>query len=260
MFDVLNFSLEDLQVFILVLVRVSSLFVVAPLLGAKTIDNRIKAAASLIMAVIMLHTVDRTGFAAVDNFFLLTPYILREFMTGIVIGFAAGFIFYSLQFSGHMIGRQMGIAMANVFDPETEEQVPVIGQYFTLFATILFLLIDGHHWLIRAFMESYKAVPLAGLKFTDLFYDKIIILSSDIFVIGVKVAAPVFVSLLMLTLIMGVLARAVASMNIFAVGFPIKILGGMVMLLIFVEIYADIFLKVFTSFQHDIETLISVMA
>ena len=94
---------------------------------------------------------------------------------------------------------------------------------------------------------------------TNNFYVKMISMTSDVFIIGVKIASPIFVGMLLLTMVLGVLARAVTSMNIFAIGFPLKLMGGMILLLIFIETYVNIFFKVFIQFQTDVESLMYML-
>lgn len=258
--DLLGLSIVDIQFFILILVRVSTLFVVAPLYSSALIDRKLKVAISLLISLLLFNVVDKSVIIMPDTLMGMIPLITKEFMVGIIIGFAAGLIFQAIQLAGRLIGRQMGIAMANVLDPDSQQQVPVVGQYLTSFATILFLLIDGHHWLIKSFVGTYDVVPLSGFKMTPLFYEKIISMTGNVFVMGIKISAPIYVGMLLLTVILGVMARAVQSMNIFAVGFPIKLLSGMLLLLLFVEVYAAIFIRALTQFQMDVDTLIYMLA
>lgn len=260
MVDIFGFTIVDLQVFVLILVRSATFFVAAPIFGGANVEYKLKAAISFIFALLLFNVVDHSTVVIPESIFGLVPMIIKEFMAGAIAGFAAGIIFLSLQISGSIIARQMGLGMANMMDPETQIQTPVLGQFFSIWATLLFLIVDGHHWLLRIIVNSYDLVPLSKFHMTPGFYEKLISLTGGVIVMGFKIAAPVFVCMLLLTSILGILARAVPSMNIFAVGLPMKLFAGYLILLIFVEVYTGVFLKMLNQFQADVETLVSLLA
>lgn len=260
MVDIFGFSAVDLQVFVLILVRSATFFTASPIFGGVNVEYKLKAAISFIFALLLFNAVDQSSVVIPVTVFGLVPLILKEFMVGAIVGFTARLIFVALQISGSIIARQMGLAMANMMDPETQIQTPVIGQYFSIWATVLFLIVDGHHWLVKIMVNSYDLVSLTSFAMTPGFYDKIIAMTGGVIVIGFKIAAPVFVCMLMLTTILGVLAKAVPSMNIFAVGIPMKLFGGYMVLLVFNEVYSGVFLRILSQFQLDVETVLSLLA
>lgn len=260
MVDIFGFTEVDLQVFVLILVRSATFFTAAPIFGGVNVETQLKAAISFIFALLLFNVVDHSAVVIPATVFGLVPLILKEFMVGVVVGFVASLIFIILQVSGSIIARQMGLAMANMMDPETQIQTPVIGQYFSIWATILFLIADGHHWLLRIMVNSYDLVPLGEFVLSAGFYEKAVSLTGSIIIYGFQVAAPIFVCMLMLTMILGVLARAVPSMNIFAIGFPMKLIGGYLILLVYNELYTGVFMRILQQFQQDVETIVALLA
>ena len=150
------------QQFLLIFFRMSGLFVTAPVFGSVSIPVPVKIWLSAVMAVLVYPLVPIAAVSLEPN---LGAYVLAvgaELSVGIAIGLAAQILFVAVQMGGLVIGQEMGLTLANVIDPITNEQVSIISQFKLLLAILIYLGIDGHHWLIRAATGSFEAIPPAG--------------------------------------------------------------------------------------------------
>jgi flagellar biosynthetic protein FliR len=150
-----------------------------------------------------------------------------EILLGISIGMAVNLIFVGLQMAGQISGYQMGMALARVMDPSAGQQVPLLAQFFQLFAFLIFLTINAHHWFLMALADSFQLVPPFGFKISGSLIEQLIQVAGNMFVIAIKVGAPVIAALLLTSIAFGLIARTVPQMNVFFVAMPLKIIIGL---------------------------------
>ena len=161
-------------------------------------------------------------------------------------------IFIGLQIAGQISGYQMGLAIAQVMDPAGGEQVPLLAQFFQLFAFLIFLTINAHHWFLMALTDSFQLVPPFGFKVSGSLIEQLIRVAGNMFVIGIKVGAPVIAALLLTSIAFGLIARTVPQMNVLFVAMPLKIIIGL-LFIGFSLPYLSSFLKaVFTNLGNTI--------
>ncbi|WP_084657292.1 flagellar biosynthetic protein FliR [Hydrogenovibrio kuenenii] len=157
--------------------------------------------------------------------------IVQQFGIGLAIGLIFAVIFQVFVIAGHLASMSMGLAMATMVDPSTGVNTPIIGRYFTIVATLLFLLMNGHVLVFKMVMDSFQTLPV-GLHFFDtMSLKQIYSFGSIMFESGVLLALPLVTALLLVNISFGVVARAAPALNIFAVGFPITLTVGLVMLI-----------------------------
>jgi flagellar biosynthetic protein FliR len=250
--DIINFNLVQFQVFLLVLARMSGLFSTAPLLGTQSIPIQIKVAGSLFLSMLLFPVIEKGGVVLAGNSFDFYTVLAKEFFFGIIIGFASSFVFYGIQMAGELISRQMGLDMGGMFDPFLESESSAVKQVLVIFASMLFLVANCHHWLIKAYAYSYELVPLAHVNFNPLFMNNFIAMSSAIFVAAVKICAPVCVVLFVKTIALGILEKFIPQMHIFAMGYSFQILVGFAALALFVPVFVIVFQKCFLDFNSSL--------
>jgi flagellar biosynthetic protein FliR len=151
-------------------------------------------------------------------------------LIGLTIGFVAQILFAGIQLGGEIIGQQMGLNFATIFDPQNAHQVSLIAHFQDVLAMLLFLSGSAHHWFIIAMAESLQSIPLGALSASGAVLPVILTLLGKACVIAIQLAAPVSVALLLATLVLGVIARLVPQLNVFALSFPATLGLGMVML------------------------------
>jgi flagellar biosynthetic protein FliR len=147
-----------------------------------------------------------------------------------------------------------------VIDPATEDQVAILAQFTSLLSTVIFLILNGHHWFIRTLVESYQLVPPVGFHASGAVLERLVRLTAEMFIIGLKAGAPVIVALLLGTVAFGLVARAVPQMNIFVVSMPLNIGLGLVFFGLSLPHLAGYLRHLFGSVAHHAVALLKAMA
>lgn len=220
-------TLANAELFFLVFIRVGAIVVMLPILGDRSTPVRIKVGLSLLIALLVIPFVRMPGGLS-DDVFSLGMKMGGELLIGVILGFASRLLFEGIQMAGQLIGFQMGFSIVNIIDPVTSEQVSIIAEIQYLLAGLLFLAVDGHHLLLQAVSESYAVVPVLGFHMTGALTQSLVDLTRDMFVVAMKVSAPIIVALVFANIGLGLVARTVPQINIFIVGFPLQIAIGLI--------------------------------
>lgn len=237
-------TLSDLQIFVLAWFRITGIMLVGPLFGSISIPPNLKAVFSFVFALIFYPLIPKTGAIVEPNFALYVVWVALEMGLGLLIGFAASLIFTAVQFGGQLVDQELGLSLANVIDPISNEQVSVIGQFKVFLATLVYIAIDGHHFLLKAVAGSFRAVPLLGMRFGDAAALHVSdAMMRQMFEAAILIAAPAMVTLMLLTIAMAFMARTVPEMNIFVVGFSVRLLVGLGVLAFGVGAFVHLFEK-----------------
>ena len=198
---------------------------------------------ALAASMVLFPILKSENFPAFSGLIPLAIGIIGEILLGIMIGLAVNMIFVGIQLAGQLAGYQMGLALAQVMDPSTSQQIPLLAQFYQLFALLIFLSVNAHHWFLRALVDSYQLVPPFGFHFSSSLMDQLVSMAGNMFVIAIKVGAPVIAAMLLTSIAFGLVARAVTQMNVFIVARPLKI--GIGLFFIGVSLpYLSSFLKI----------------
>jgi flagellar biosynthetic protein FliR len=223
-------SLPQLQMFFLVFLRTGAFLMSIPMLNATSVPVLFRLGLNLAASLLIFPLLALPLPTAAVDLISLSVAAGGEVLIGILAGLAIRLIFEGVQLAGELAGYQMGLAIAEVLDPATEDQVAILAQFTSLLATVIFLVLNGHHWFIRTLVESYQLIPPAGFHVNGPVLERLVRLTAEMFVIGLKAGAPVIVALLLGTVAFGLVARAVPQMNIFVVSMPLNIGVGLVFL------------------------------
>ncbi|HWJ80391.1 MAG TPA: flagellar biosynthetic protein FliR [Niallia sp.] len=224
--------LSNIPAFLLIVVRVTSFFVMIPILSYRTIPNTFKVGLGFFLSLIMFWGMDVPTFTIDSAYYLL---ILKEALVGLLIGFSANMLFSAVQIAGGLIDFQLGFSIANVIDPQTGAQSPLTGQYLTVTAIFFLLATNGHHLLLEGIYYSYRFIPLdqAWIHFGDGNLIEYLIKNFALmFALAFQMSIPVVGSIFLVDIGLGIVARTVPQLNIFVVGVPIKIIAGLIILFI----------------------------
>jgi len=252
------FTEEAIIRFLLVLARATAFFSVFPVFGGGGVPVRIKAAAGAVLALFLFGTVG--PLADLPTHALgLALLIIKEVVLGILLGSLVNFVFMGAQFAGQSIGVQMGLAIASIFDPGTGEQVSVSGRFYYLVAILLFLGTDLHHPFLAGFGRSFELLPIGSGSFAVAGFQHWAELSGKVLLLAVRMSLPVIGALLLVDLALGFLSRLVPQMNIFLVGFPLKIGLGLAALALSMGVGARVLSSAIDSLVVDFHSLMSWM-
>ncbi|MGR6836144.1 flagellar biosynthetic protein FliR [Syntrophomonas erecta] len=250
------FSIES---FFFILGRMSGLFLSAPIFSNRQVPVRVKALMVVIISATLAYFVPVNYPADLDSPAYYLAALFLEMFIGYTIGIVAYTVFAAIQLAGQIMDMQMGFGIVNVVDPQSGTQIPLMGNFIQLMALLMYLAIDGHHYLLQAIVQSYQVVPVMGLHLTGSFYDLIVKISVYMFVIAVKISAPIVIAVLTADIAMGFIARTVPQMNVFIVGLPLKILVGLITLFILLPVYIWVFNVLFVRFFTYLDQVIMTM-
>ncbi|MBI3855160.1 MAG: flagellar biosynthetic protein FliR [Planctomycetes bacterium] len=224
--------------FLLVFFRVTGVMMLAPVFGSAAAPATVKIFLSLVLSLLFLPLAQAPAGAAALEGTVLALAVAWELAVGLLIGFASAMLFAGVQFGGHLIDQELGILQANLLDPMLNEQISIVGQFKMLLAALVYLLINGHHLLIGAVSDSFRAVPMLGLQFSKgaaLHLSDT--LMRDVFRMGIEIAAPALVTLFLVTIAVAFMARTAPEMNIFATSFTLRIAVGFIVVALGVGLF-----------------------
>ncbi|MCP4747836.1 MAG: flagellar biosynthetic protein FliR [Desulfobacteraceae bacterium] len=256
----ISFPIQQIHLFFFVLVRVSTILFTIPFLDARNVPLMIKAGLAVSVTFMIIPHLNNIPVPVSNNLLIFSMGVLSEFAIGLTIGLTIQLLFAGVQLAGQIAGFQMGFALANVMDPASSLQIPVLSQFLNLFAMMLFLSLNVHFEFIRALMEGFELIPLWGAQFGHGLTHEIVRLAGNMFIISIKLGGPVIVSLMLATVALGLIARTVPQMQIFIVSMPLKIILGLSFLgvsLPFCTVYLE---SLFTSLSHTIRVLLRFFA
>lgn len=248
-----------LPIFLLVFVRTLAFFTVLPVFSYRTVPNQFKIGLAVFLAIIMATTLETPPLEIDGIYFLL---IIKEVLVGLFVGLMAMLLMYAIQVAGGFIDMKIGFMIANVIDPQTGAQSPLIGGLLYTFAILLMLALDAHHLLIDGVYYSYQYIPLEQLFLpfgNENVVEYVATLFNAMFVIAFQMAIPVVGSLFLLNIALGTISRAVPQMNIFVVGFPIQIFVGLLILLISMPVFFMVFRALFEKMTLAMRSLLQLL-
>ena len=223
-----RFSEQQVAAFFLVLARVSPLFLLAPLFSSKMIPARARAIIALALTVGLLGVVEH-GPIDLDPL-AYGALIVKELVVGLAFAYALGAMFAAIQAAGALLDTMIGFSFGAMVDPVTGTQSTVLSQMYALFAVAIFIAIGGDAWVIKGLGHTYEAVPLLDSPAIGSMVHGAQVAFSGIFVAAFMIGAPVIVALIIVDAAFGVVSRVVPQMNIFAVGFPAKMVIGLTLI------------------------------
>lgn len=259
--DLLSFDQARVIVLVLALARVGGLFIMGPIFASRTAPVRVRVACIFFITLAMLPLLGAAppALAATAGLAVMLGMVGFETLVGFTIGLVAQLTFGAVQMAGQLAGIQMGIGLANLIDPQTQEHITSLAQWQNLLALLIFLSIDGHHMLIRAVADSFVVLPLGGGLPSAGGFGIVLDLAAGLFVVALKIAAPVLVLLLLVNAAMGVLAKLIPQLNVFIVGFPLNVAAGLFVLAasqpFTVRLLEASFLEVQTSLANVVRAL-----
>ncbi|SHE69107.1 flagellar biosynthetic protein FliR [Desulfofundulus australicus DSM 11792] len=242
--------------FILIFIRASAFLVAGPLFFFLNVPRSLKAFTALVLAVVLYPLVPGVEPDFPGGLVGFALAAAEEAGVGLVLGFVAGLVFQSLAVAGQIMDIQMGFFMASFFDPAMGHQSTLSSRFLYLLGMVLFFILDGHHVLIAALARSYELVPLAGASLDGVTTLAVVRIFARMVALGVQIAAPVVAVVLIIDLCLGLLGRTAPEMNIFMLGFPLKIALGILTLSIMVPLFGVVFRALVRMMEQDLYTVI----
>ncbi len=255
-----EFTLNTFEYFLMILVRVASFVFIAPFFGMNNTPGRVKIGLSAFLALILYQVIlpkEVLEYSGVIEFAII---VLKEGITGLLIGFAANICNSIIVFSGKVIDMEIGLAMANIYDPTTNSQSGLTGTLYNYFIMLLLIVTDMHHYILRAFIDTYQIIPINGAVFDwNHLMGTMTMYMTDLMVIGFRIVLPIFATSMILNCILGIMAKVAPQMNMFAVGMQLKILIGFSVMFLTIVLLPNISNIIFTEMKRMIVSIIEGM-
>jgi flagellar biosynthesis protein FliR len=256
--DEVTEGLKLFCLFLLALTRIVGFFVQAPIWGSHHFDKKVLAALAVMMTVVLFPNLPVPKDFSFEPFpfFLM---VFTQFIVGLVIGYTSFMIMSVSQFGGELLDTQMGLSVAASFDPASGGSVNMMRRLSFYLCMILYLCMDGHHFLIRAVFRSYEMIPLSGVNFSQNVVPELIHITGSIFYLGIQIAAPSLSALFLTQIALGLLARVAPQMNVFMLSFPLNIAVGLTLLCSSMYILLMTYHNLFLKNDDDVMRIIQMM-
>lgn len=218
-----------LAAFLFPFVRILAWLSADPLLGNRSAPASVRVAFAFLLTVAIAPTLPpppQVALLSGEGLLILAQQIL----IGVSIGFVLRLVFAAVEFAGQFMGLQMGLSFATLFDPVNGAQTPVVAQFLVLTSALVLFSFDGHHLVIEALARSFTELPVAAVPLSSYDLAAVVRWGGVIFLAGLQIALPVTAALLSTNLAIGMMSRAAPQLNIFAVGFPLTLGAGFLVL------------------------------
>lgn len=254
-----DFSYGDLEIFLLILVRVTSFVFVCPFFGGRQTPNLVKIGFSMLLSMMLFGTAPFSPpeYNTVMGF---TVIVLKEILAGFLIGYAVQICELIASFAGTIVDMQIGLSMVNIFDPNTNEQVTITGSLYSQVLTMMLILTGMYQHILRALADTFTLIPVnSAVINSDMLLESILKFMRDYIVIGFRICLPIFIITFITNVVLGVLAKVSPQMNMFAVGIQIKIVIGLMIMFVTVSMLNDASNFVFINMKELMENFVYSM-
>ncbi|MEK3905202.1 MULTISPECIES: flagellar biosynthetic protein FliR [unclassified Paenibacillus] len=253
--------MQSFPVFLLIFCRITAFFVVVPVFSSQSVPTTFKIGLSFFVSMVIFSSGSMNITVPQDLGFILL--IIREALIGLLLGFIAYLMFMTIQTAGSFIDIQIGFGIANVIDPMTGASAPIIGNFKYMIALLLFLSMNGHHYLLDAIVYSYKWVPIDNDLFLKMIggslSEFLIRTFAQSFMLAFQMSAPLVAALFLTDVGLAFLARTAPQYNVFVIGVPLKIIIGLALLLILMPGMAALFQNLFEIMFESMHNLLGLI-
>jgi len=224
--------ITQIQSLLLVFARVGGIVTAAPVLGSERVPIPVRVGFAFLVAVVLAPVAPLSEGAVPEGVLAFAAVAVKETAVGMLIGFVSNLVFLVIQMAGSFADLQAGFGFAGMLDPTYQGKTSVIGQFHNLAALLIFVGLNGHHLLISGVVDSFQAMPLGAVAVAPGLSDSLLALASKMFMMVIKISAPVVFAVLLADIALGMVARTVPQMNVLVLGFPVKISVALITVLL----------------------------
>ena len=252
----MNALAAHLPAAMLVVFRVSGLMIFAPVFGSNVLPLRVRILLAFVIGLAIYPLLHGLGAVTTEglrlDLFALAPLVALEILVGLVIGLVASLPLVAMQMGGLLMGQQMGLGFATFYNPAIGEDADVLGQLLFFLALVGFLVVSGHEAIMIAVMNSFGHVPLGGFVIDSGLVTFITGMLLAAFEVAIRVAAPVLAIIFLQSIAMGFVSRTVPQLNILSLGFPLRILVGLLVLIAGLAVIEEVGMAAIDDTLHAI--------
>lgn len=250
-------STHEIEYFLLILMRIASFIFSAAFFSTKGVPRQTKIALSIFLSYLMYVNVYPHEYPEYDTLLGYSTCVLKEVAVGLLIGVGTQLCTSIVLFAGRIMDMEIGLSMANVFDPTTQQQASITGM-FIQYGVLMILYVSGlHRYLIKALMETYQLIPVCGAVInTDKLLNTFIEFLGDYIVIGFRICLPIFASITLMNIVLGLLAKLAPQMNMFSVGIQLKLIAGLTVLVLTMQLLPSVSNFISEQMQHMMVSIV----
>lgn len=255
----ISFTYEDLEYFLLILVRISCFVYAAPFFSMSNVPRRVKVGFSIFLAYLLYNAVDHSE-VVYSSLLGYAVIVMKEALTGFLIGWGAQICASVTSFAGSIADMEIGLSMVSLIDPTTKEQATFTGVFYQYLFT-LFMIISGlYQYLLGALVDTFTLVPINGAVFkTEALLSSVLLFLGQYVAVGFRIILPIFCAMIFLNCVLGVLAKVSPQLNMFAVGIQFKVLVGLGILFLSMQMLPTLADNIFTLMKRMIVSFVGGM-
>ncbi len=255
-----SFPMQELEYFLLIMTRISCFVMVAPFFSVGNVPGRVKIGLSFFISLLIYYATMPHVYPVYETFLDMATLILKEAATGLLLGFVTDMCSRIVMFSGHVIDMEMGLAMANQFDPITRENATITGMLYHNMLMLMMIISGMYRYFVSALVETFTLIPVGNAVFhMDALLQSFISFLSDFMLLGMRIALPVFCATILLNAVLGILAKVAPQMNMFAVGIQLKVFTGLAVLFVTIGLLPGISDLIFEQMKKMMVSVVGGM-
>lgn len=252
--------ITDFLTGLMIYIRIGAMLSIVPFYNSKAIPTLVRLALSLVLTYIIFFNVEPYPFNADASLALLFILGFKEVFVGVIMGFTLNIVFQGISFAGLLVGRDMGLAMSSMFDPVSGTDGNIVATILSMTAIVVFILIDGHHFIVESLSYSFTVIPIGEFAVTESAYHLLVKYTGSIFILAVKIASPIMVAYFLIHLASGIIARVSPSFQVFFVLLPLKIGLGLFILSLVTPLYIYLFRDLIYEYEGKLFELVKVLS
>lgn len=257
MSNAVGLIIANADYFVLLLFRVGGLVFTSPIFGRKQVPSISKIGLTATLAFLFFIYIPPAGAIKYDSLIGFALICISELLIGIALAFVTN-VFFALNFvGGQLMDMQIGFGIVNVYDPQNNTQIPLVGNLMNLIMLIIFFIVNGHHRLIQIIQITVEKLPIGNLAFSPNIGLVALEIFSMSFLLGVMVALPLLASALVMEIAFGALIRTVPQMNMFVIGIPAKLFIGLLVMIFMIPLYVNFTDRIFNEMFLGIDKMFS---
>ena len=252
-----QFPIAEVMRFVIVLTRLSGIMLIAPFFTGGYMPTHIRIIFTFFTTLVLTPALPLGNIPVELGLGSIALLLMFELIFGLVIGFTALCIFAGIQLGGQAIAFNIGFAMINLIDPQTQVNMPIFSFILNYIGILIFILINGHHFFLLAVYESFEVLPVGGFVLSGALVNQIVGFTASMFVIGIKIAGPLIVVIIVVDFIVGIIGRSAPQIHVLVVGMPLKILVGFATLSISLYFMPRYLESLFFSLSRTIRAIVT---
>lgn len=253
----IHLLLPEFQSFLVLVSRIGGIVAAFPMLSGRAVPAKIKIAL-VVMLGLALSPLIRLPPLSRDAI-EMTAGLASELLIGLVIGLAVRLLFGALEVAGELLGTQIGFGAVQLLDPMTSQHSSLLSEYFRIIASLVFLSVNAHMVVVAAIVASYESIPPFGATLSPAVGEEVIQLAQHMFLVALQLSAPVLVATILINVLLAMLGRAVAQINVFVLSFPLTIAVGLLILGLALPYSVSLFEREFIGLHGTIERLLRIL-